>query len=113
MSKLSPEDQIKALRAEIKELSSDVIYVKFHSRDIETRIKSIQTEISDLSKSIDKRYSDLDQTLFEWKSELFNKIDEGYVTRWKDQTLEHAAIQTRLEEHQENLDKFKSHLSLT
>jgi predicted nucleic acid-binding Zn-ribbon protein len=85
MSKLTLEDQIKALRAEIKELSSDVIYVKFHSRDIETRIKSIQTEISDLNKNTDKRYLDLEKTLFDWKSDLFNKIDAGYISRWKDQ----------------------------
>jgi predicted nucleic acid-binding Zn-ribbon protein len=113
MPKLSLEDQIKALRTEIEDLKSDTIYIKYHSKDVETRIKAIQTEISDLSNNAEKRFSDLDQTLFKWKSELFNKIDEGYTTRWKDQTLEHAAIQSRLEEHQENIEQIKTHLALS
>lgn len=116
MPALSTLNQIKALRHDFQEFKQEMRYKKWDVGTLDDRIKSLETDVSDLSrevKSLKSEFGVLNQTLFDWKSELFNKIDEGYTTRWHDQTLEHAAIQSRLEEHQENIDQIKTNLSLT
>src|SRR3989344_1560226 len=123
MSRLITADQIKALRADIKELKHHWTWKHLSAPDVEGRLKALSTDISEIKTDtshlrsridiLTKEFNDLDNKLFQWKSELFNKIDEGYISRWKDQTEEHAAIQFRLNEHQEDIDKIKTKISIT
>lgn len=65
----------------------------------------VETRIS--FKDLNKRFDDLDQRLFEWKSELFSKIDTSYIKPIKDLQDESGAQGLRLEAHQRDIDKLK------
>lgn len=118
MPKLSVTDQLKSLRDDIRDYHRQTRSTGMTVDLIEHKLKAVATDINDLQKnvggikfevkSLNKRFDKLEIKLFEWKSELFSKIDQGCITRWKNQTEEHAAIEFRLEGHQKEIDKIKS-----
>lgn len=108
-----PIDQFKVLRSEFKEVKLEIYSLDGAIRKIDTKVKMFEVDLDDFRKEVNKSFEELDQKLFEWKSEIHNIIDKGYTTRWKNQEVEHAAIQSRLEEHQEDIDKVKSKLRMS
>lgn len=66
------DDQFKLLREEISEVSSKVGFIRLSVDNLEDETKITRTEIKDLKK----QFENFDQKIFDWKSELFNKIDE-------------------------------------
>ena len=107
MTKLSSTDQIKALRDDVKEVSHDVSFLRAHFDNMEFKMKAISTDVNDLQKSIGglqfemkglyKRFDLFEKTLFDWKSHLFNKID-NFIGRIDRQDKEIAAQGFQIEE---------------
>ena len=63
--------------------------------------------MDDFRNEVRKRFDDLEQKLFQWKSDLFTKIDTSYLKPIKDLQEEDSAQQFRLEEHEKRIAKLE------
>jgi len=109
-AKLPLDDQLKLLRNTVDEIASDVSFQGMRLRSVESQVKIVRTEIKDIGKEVkglNKRFDKQEQLFEKWKNEILTAIDSSFTKPVNDLQIDHAAQQSRLEEHQEDIGKLK------
>lgn len=65
-------------------------------KHLENRVKVMETDLGDFRSAIEKRFDDLDQKLFDWKSEIHNLIDDGFTSKAKTHDEEIGTLNVRV-----------------
>lgn len=97
---MAKKNQTRPFAYQIAELDADV-------KELKVDIHSLQIQIDTLAKSTTKIPQMWETSFFEFRSELFNKIDKDYLKPIMDLRDENAAHQFRLEEHERKISKLE------
>lgn len=95
MPKLSQNDQFKLLREELRDLKTEIRRSGLSKYSFQDDVKILKTDIRDMQKQISKIPLVWEKSFFEFRSELFNKID-GFVGRIKSQDEEIGTLNVRV-----------------
>lgn len=116
MPKTSPTDQLKALRDDIRDVKHDTVRASLHMSVIESKLKVVSTDLIDQNKEIkstralfhdlNKRFDSIDEKLFLWKSQLFDKID-NFLERINSQDKEIGALSNRTSNHSDRIERLE------
>lgn len=96
MVKTTKTDHLKILRAEFKEVKIETWANTGAIKHLENRVKVVETDLGDFRSAMEKRFDDLDQKLFDWKSEIHDLIDEGFTSKAKAHDEEIGTLNVRV-----------------
>lgn len=95
------DDRLKLFQNEVSAQGIKLQVVHNELKILRTEVKDVKTEV----KHIGKKFDDLDQKLFNWKSEIHDLIDEGFTSKAKVHDEEISILNNRTVELRNNVDK--------
>jgi hypothetical protein len=101
MPKLSSSDNLKILRSEFKEVKLQTFSNTTAVKSLEQRVRIMETELNDFETNMEK-------SLFTWKSEIHDLIDQGFTSKAKAHDEEITLLNLRTLETREKVDKLET-----
>ena len=88
-------------------LKSLVRQMNRNFKRVDRSFEEVYQELKLFRNETNKRFDKQEKLFFDWKSDLFNKIDKGYAKPIKDLQEEDDAQLLRLESHEKRIAKLE------